>query len=372
LSATAGWTYVYDGDGHRVKKFSGSTGTLYWPDLNGNNLNESSLGATNLHEYVYFAGKRIARIDVPTPLTVKYYFSDHLGSASVITDASGTIVDESDYYPYGGEIAITDSDPNTYKFTGKERDAESGLDEFGARYYTSAVGRFMIPDWAEKPTTVPYASFGNPQSLNLYSYVNNNPTTTRDPDGHQCPGCAQIVDFVEAEGPAVEDWAIHAAAGAGALLTAAASGAGQLGNAYPSYYHGELQNADGSSIFLSKNNGAQQGSQQTPAQSNQSSQSTPAQPEGGNDKYENSPENQSRMSQGKAPVGQDGKPVELHHEGQSSNGQLKEMTQTEHRGGENFKNNHPNTGQQPSKIDRNKFKQQRQAYWKNKIKKPNE
>jgi RHS repeat-associated protein len=71
-----------------------------------------------------------------------------------------------------------------YKFTGKERDTESGLDEFGARYYASTMGRFMIPDWAAKPTNVPYASFGNPQSLNLYSYVNNNPTTTRDPDGH--------------------------------------------------------------------------------------------------------------------------------------------------------------------------------------------
>lgn len=44
----------------------------------------------------------------------------------------------------------------------------------------------MSPDWAAKPAAVPYASFGNPQSLNLYSYVNNNPTTTRDPDGH-CP-----------------------------------------------------------------------------------------------------------------------------------------------------------------------------------------
>jgi RHS repeat-associated protein len=75
-----------------------------------------------------------------------------------------------------------------YKFTGKERDAESGLDEFGARYYGSSFGRFMTPDWAAKPTDVPYANFGNPQSLNLYSYVNNNPTTTRDPDGH-CPPC---------------------------------------------------------------------------------------------------------------------------------------------------------------------------------------
>jgi RHS repeat-associated protein len=71
-----------------------------------------------------------------------------------------------------------------YKFTGKERDTESGLDEFGARYYSSSIGRFMIPDWAAKPTSVPYANFGNPQSLNLYSYVQNNPTTTRDPDGH--------------------------------------------------------------------------------------------------------------------------------------------------------------------------------------------
>ena len=68
--------------------------------------------------------------------------------------------------------------------TGKERDSESGLDMFGARYYGSSLGRFMTPDWAAKPTNVPYAQFGNPQSLNLYSYVNNNPTTTRDPDGH--------------------------------------------------------------------------------------------------------------------------------------------------------------------------------------------
>ena len=71
-----------------------------------------------------------------------------------------------------------------YKFTGKERDAESGLDMFGARYYGSRLGRFMTPDWAAKPIAVPYANYGNPQSLNLYSYVVNNPTTTRDLDGH--------------------------------------------------------------------------------------------------------------------------------------------------------------------------------------------
>jgi RHS repeat-associated protein len=116
-------------------------------------------------------------------------FSDYLGSADTITDASGNIEKQSDYFPFGGEIVVVGSDPNNYEFTGKERDSESGLDNFGARYYILAFGRFMTPDWAEKPTSVPYANFGNPQSLNLYRYVENNPTTTGDPDGHQCEIC---------------------------------------------------------------------------------------------------------------------------------------------------------------------------------------
>ncbi|MBZ5512183.1 MAG: RHS repeat-associated core domain-containing protein [Acidobacteriia bacterium] len=86
--------------------------------------------------------------------------------------------------PFGDAQNCTGSDPSPRHFTGKERDSESGLDEFGARYYSSSMGRFMTPDWAAKPTSVPYANFGNPQSLNLYSYVENNPTTTGDPDGH--------------------------------------------------------------------------------------------------------------------------------------------------------------------------------------------
>jgi RHS repeat-associated protein len=72
-----------------------------------------------------------------------------------------------------------------YKFTGKERDVESGLDNFGARYNASSLGRFMTPDWAAKPTTVPYASFGDPQTLNLYSYVENAPLNRIDADGHR-------------------------------------------------------------------------------------------------------------------------------------------------------------------------------------------
>ena len=68
--------------------------------------------------------------------------------------------------------------------TCKERDAETGLDFFGARYFSGAEGRFTTPDWSAKPQPVPYADFAKPQSLNLYSYLRNNPLNETDPDGH--------------------------------------------------------------------------------------------------------------------------------------------------------------------------------------------
>jgi len=71
--------------------------------------------------------------------------------------------------------------------TGKERDAESGNDYFEARYYSSAMGRFLSPDWSAKEEPVPYAKLDDPQSLNLYAYVRNNPLARTDPDGHQEP-----------------------------------------------------------------------------------------------------------------------------------------------------------------------------------------
>jgi RHS repeat-associated protein len=79
---------------------------------------------------------------------------------------------------------------NTIKFTGQYRDTDTtaNLDYFGARYYSNTVGRFMSPDWAAKPVTVPYAKFGDPQSLNLYSYVENGPVNRADADGHSYAG----------------------------------------------------------------------------------------------------------------------------------------------------------------------------------------
>ena len=70
------------------------------------------------------------------------------------------------------------------RYTGKERDTESGNDYFGARYYASSMGRWLSPDWSVKVYPVPYAKLDNPQTLNLYAYVGNNPLNRFDPDGH--------------------------------------------------------------------------------------------------------------------------------------------------------------------------------------------
>ena len=81
--------------------------------------------------------------------------------------------------------------------TGKERDTESGNDYFLARYYNSAIGRFTTPDWSAKVVPVPYAQMGDPQSLNLYAYVRNNPLIHVDVDGHE-DKVAHIVEQVTA------------------------------------------------------------------------------------------------------------------------------------------------------------------------------
>jgi RHS repeat-associated protein len=180
-----------------VRKSNGNlaaNGTLYWYMTPGV-VAESDLAGTLKSEYVFFDGERVARRDGATGAGgVFYYFSDHLKTASVITDSGGVIKAESDYYPWGGELQFLNNDSNDYKFTGKKRDLETGLDYFGARYYSNGLGRWVSADWSATPIPVPYADFGDPQSLNLYSYVRNIPTTGMDADGHECtvatPQCA--------------------------------------------------------------------------------------------------------------------------------------------------------------------------------------
>jgi RHS repeat-associated protein len=103
-----------------------------------------------------------------------------LGSHGVIENATGTACEQDvDYYPYGG--VQNDYCPNVaqhYKFTGKERDSESGLDNFEARYLGSSLGRFMSADPGNAG-----ANPGNPQTWNAFAYGLNNPLYYTDPTG---------------------------------------------------------------------------------------------------------------------------------------------------------------------------------------------
>jgi RHS repeat-associated protein len=159
-----------------VKK---SNGTLYFgSSFTTGPLTESDLAGTVTRDFIYFSGKRVARRDAGG--IVHYFFSDHLGSSNVVTNATGTTIEEeSDFYPFGGERVITDTIANqAYKFTGKERDPESTLDYFGARFYQASIGRFLEAD-----SLLNSGRPWNPQTWNRYPYVLNQPTTFLDPSG---------------------------------------------------------------------------------------------------------------------------------------------------------------------------------------------
>jgi RHS repeat-associated protein len=184
-------SYQYDAWGKRIRKTASAIGNLdYIYDTSDRVLAEYqvSSGFTGFYRYyLYMGGKLTAEYH---DNTTYFRHEDHLASGRVVTTMTQGIHDSSEYQPYAEQSSGATG--TTHKFTGKERDSESappgnplnGLDYFGARYYSSLMGRFMTSDWAAKATAVPYASFLDPQTLNLYGYVRNNPLARTDPDGH--------------------------------------------------------------------------------------------------------------------------------------------------------------------------------------------
>ena len=165
---------IYRADGSVLPIFTGGQ-SLFAPNLSG-----SPGGARNMSN-----GTTVGTVDDKT--ATSFYASDHLGTTQVELAGGGWPISRSEFAPFGQELDTSYS-VNRYKFTGKERDAESGLDYFGARYYASSMGRMMSPDWSNDPAPVPFALLGNPQSLNLYAYTSNNPVGLKDADGHKVGG----------------------------------------------------------------------------------------------------------------------------------------------------------------------------------------
>ncbi len=185
LKSGGGVNYLYDGDGRRVAKVGSK---LYWYGLSDEVLLETDAAANTQNEYIFFGGKRVAML--PAGGNPIYYVEDLLGTSRVTTTNTGVVCYDADFYPYGGERSYTNTCPqNNYKFEGKERDTETGNDNFGARYYSNRFGRWLSADWSSLPVPVPYANLTNPQTLNLYGMVADDPESFADLDGH-CLPCA--------------------------------------------------------------------------------------------------------------------------------------------------------------------------------------
>jgi RHS repeat-associated protein len=195
LSVNSG--YGYDAEGQRVKATVGGTQTVYVYDATGQLAAE--YGGT------------------VTASGTQYLTADHLGSTRLVTAAGGVVQERHDFAPFGEEVAALGCgeaagsvlrsprcDIAGYgiggvriKFTGKERDAETGLDYFGARYFSSPQGRFTSPDR-------PFADQNpaDPQSWNLYTYGRNNPLRFFDPSGMEAVSkedCAKDSTCVSAQ-----------------------------------------------------------------------------------------------------------------------------------------------------------------------------
>lgn len=110
---------------------------------------------------------------------VSYYHTDAIGSVRVITNASGQTLQSYDYKAFGEESVVSGTESNNRRFTAQERDLETELDYFGARYYESPGGRFRSVD----PLMDVEAALTDPQQWNRYAYVRNNPLNFVDPSG---------------------------------------------------------------------------------------------------------------------------------------------------------------------------------------------
>jgi RHS repeat-associated protein len=185
--SSATTTYSYDGDGRRVMKVSGGVTTVYVYDAQGQLAAEYATAITG------------------SPCRTCYRIEDHLGSTRLVTDGNGNTVSQHDYLPWGEEIptgvggrgtAYGATDSSTQRFTGKERDAETGFDFFGARYMSSAQSRFTSADpyevvvqknkgkTAQEQASLLNSFISNPQAWNKYAYGLNNPLKNIDVGGH--------------------------------------------------------------------------------------------------------------------------------------------------------------------------------------------
>ena len=194
MSSAASVTQTYDGDGQRVAK---SSGTYFGFTHDGTYLGYTTSSGGTENEYIYFDGLRVA-VNEPTN-NVYYFFSDQVGSLQMATNSTGTVCYDSDNTPTGYKWLYTNTCSQEFGIAGMKLDAESPTYHTWFRGYQDNLGRWNSPDRFG-------GSVSNPQSLNRYAYVMNNPMTLTDPLGldpcdndaseHDCPPASSNVPIL--------------------------------------------------------------------------------------------------------------------------------------------------------------------------------
>lgn len=237
--------YVYDSGGQRARKvIERQNGIIQERIYLGaleiyrekNNVGNITLERETLH--VMDGAQRIAMVDTPVikPQNsseielIRYQYSNHLGSASLELDDAAKVISYEEYFPYGTtSYSTTDASreipAKRYRYTGKERDEESGLNYHGARYYALWLCRWTAAD-----------PIGIKAGLNFYSYVRNNPVLYNDPGG------TDISRYTVSKSPnevGPGDECIIAQGGTGLLCLPSSSGIPSLSD--PSFIPGQTQ-----------------------------------------------------------------------------------------------------------------------------------
>jgi len=178
LRSTAGLTYRHDAEGRRVRQDTSGANLKYgFYSKDGKLRWQRDEPASKRISHLYLAGSLIAEysrpIGITTP-TITYQHTDAFGSPIAKTNSAGTVIETSEYEPYGKLLNRANDDRPGY--TGHVMDGASGLTYMQQRYYDPSIGRFLSVD----PVT---ASSVNGSNFNRYWYANNNPYKFVDPDG---------------------------------------------------------------------------------------------------------------------------------------------------------------------------------------------
>ncbi len=373
-------TYVYGPDDKRLKKVTGGNTTLYLGD------DEEHLSDGTVIKHIDGTVRRVGSVS-------NWMHRDHLSSIRLMTDATGTQIAENRYRPYGErtDVQLAVNTPRESRgWIGERDDPETGLTYLNARYYDPALGRFITPDWFD-PTD-------RGVGTNRYAYGMNNPIMLKDPSGNIIDTILDIVfvgydvgkisyDFLtEGEVDPVDVAALGAdlaatvtpfATGAGPMVRAGAAATNTTKEATKAIADKAAEQATAkakkASDLIPNTVESVENAKNIFQKNRNYWSSEPINFKGHkvfqrNDLIdpnlvdERGRTNLERMQNGLAPLGPDGKPLNLHHMTQRNDGPIAEMAQTFHQ--KNSKTIHINPNTVPSGIDRKNFNKWRSQYWK--------